>query len=72
ILSLGILAGAELLFNKKANDQDNYEKLTFQQLLKDNINGVDGLNGATSVILSLDNKNVCVTCYWDNAVAVFQ
>ena len=33
-LSLGILAGAELLFYKKANSQDDYGKLTFQQVLK--------------------------------------
>src|SRR3989338_4845722 len=46
--------------------------LTFQQVLKDGVNGVDGLNGAFSVTVSPDNKNVYAAGALDDAVAVFQ
>ena len=73
VLSLSILAVAELLFNKnEVFGQTYYGKLTFQQVLKDNQNGVDGLFGANSVMVSPDNKNVYATGVNDEAVVVFQ
>jgi 6-phosphogluconolactonase (cycloisomerase 2 family) len=46
-------------------------ELTFLEQQKDGINGVDGLNGATSVTLSPDEKFVYATSKEDNAIAVF-
>ena len=47
-------------------------QLTFVQVLKDGIGGVDGLNGATSVAASPDGSYVYVAGYDDNALAVFR
>ncbi|AFY31352.1 beta-propeller fold lactonase family protein [Calothrix sp. PCC 7507] len=47
-------------------------KLTFVEVQKDNINGVDGLNAATSVTVSPNGKYLYATGYYDSAVAVFE
>ncbi|MBX9254023.1 beta-propeller fold lactonase family protein [Desmonostoc muscorum CCALA 125] len=47
-------------------------KLTFVEVQKDDINGVDGLNAATSVTVSPDGKYLYATGYYDSAVAVFE
>ena len=46
-------------------------QLTFVQVLKDGISGVDGLNGANSVTVSPDGSYVYATGYSDNALTVF-
>ncbi len=43
----------------------------YSTCLKDGQDGVDGLFGASSVIVSPDNKNVYVASWGENAVAVF-
>lgn len=45
--------------------------LTYVEHLKNNLGGVEGLNGAYSVFVSHDDKNVYVCSYNDDAVAVF-
>ncbi|SNT18069.1 MULTISPECIES: autotransporter-associated beta strand repeat-containing protein, partial [unclassified Azospirillum] len=45
--------------------------LTYSTVLKDGINNVDGLDGAQSVTISADGKNVYVAGFNDSAVAVF-
>ena len=47
-------------------------QLTFVQVLKDGVSGVDGLYGASSVTVSPDGSHVYATGYSDNALAVFQ
>lgn len=46
-------------------------ELTYIERYKDDISGVDGLNGANYVILSPDGNNVYVTGFWEHALAVF-
>ncbi|MCX5673192.1 MAG: beta-propeller fold lactonase family protein, partial [Planctomycetota bacterium] len=46
-------------------------QLSFRQVLKDRVDGVDGLAGATSVTVSPDGKHVYAAGLGDNAVAVF-
>jgi 6-phosphogluconolactonase (cycloisomerase 2 family) len=46
-------------------------QLSFRQVLKDGVDGVDGLAWAISVTVSPDGKYVYVAGYLDNAVAVF-
>lgn len=58
ILSLSILAGAELLFNKKFNAQENYGKLTFQQVLKDNLTKVAYHDLGKIYVSLIDNANM--------------
>jgi 6-phosphogluconolactonase (cycloisomerase 2 family) len=45
--------------------------LTYEGLKRDGDGGVDGLYGATSVVVSPDGNHVYVTGYSDNAVAIF-
>ena len=45
--------------------------LTYVEMQKDGLNGVDGLNGAYSVAVSPDGKHVYATGHRENAVAVF-
>ncbi len=46
-------------------------ELTYIERYKDEISGVDGLNGANSITLSPDGKNIYVTGFWEHALAVF-
>lgn len=46
-------------------------ELSFVQVLKDGIGGVDGLDDANSVIVSPDGSHVYVTAYLDASVSVF-
>ncbi|NJO15722.1 MAG: beta-propeller fold lactonase family protein [Thioploca sp.] len=50
----------------------NTGQLSFQQVLKDGQDNVDGLNGASSVVVSANNQWVYVASYDDDAIAVFQ
>jgi len=45
--------------------------LTYQQVLKDGVGGVDGLNSASIVKVSPDGLSVYVTGQGDNAIAAF-
>ncbi|MBI1878840.1 MAG: beta-propeller fold lactonase family protein [Chloroflexi bacterium] len=45
--------------------------LTFVEVKKDGVGGVDGLGGATGVTVSPDNKHLYVAGSFDDAVAVF-
>ncbi len=47
-------------------------ELTFIEKIKDNIAGVDGLNGARNITLSPDGNFVYVTAYYDDAISIFQ
>ncbi len=47
-------------------------ELTFVERIKDNIAGVDGLNGARYVTLSSDGNYVYVAAYYDDAISVFE
>ena len=47
-------------------------ELSFVEMEQDGAGGVDGLNGATSVIVSPDGDNVYVTGFGDDAIAVMQ
>jgi 6-phosphogluconolactonase (cycloisomerase 2 family) len=46
-------------------------KLTFVEVLKDGVNGVNGLNRASAVDVSSDGKNVYVAGYYDNMISIF-
>lgn len=46
-------------------------ELTFVEKIKDNIAGVDGLNGARFVTVSDDGNYVYVAAYYDDAISVF-
>lgn len=45
--------------------------LTFVQVLKDGVDGVEGLNGARSVIVSSDSRHVYTAASADDAVTLF-
>jgi hypothetical protein len=45
--------------------------LTFEELLRDGVSGVDGLGGARSVTFSPGGEHVYAASYLDDAVAVF-
>ena len=47
-------------------------ELIFVEKIKDNIAGVDGLNGARFVTVSADGNYVYVAAYYDDAISVFQ
>ena len=47
-------------------------ELTFLEKIKDNIAGVDGLNGVRNVTLSPDGNFVYTVGYYDDAIAIFQ
>ncbi len=46
-------------------------QLIYQQAMFDNVNGVKGLNGANSVVVSPDDQFVYVASYDDDAIAIF-
>ena len=46
--------------------------LTFSSLVQDNVGGVDGLRGVSSVAVSPDGKNVYAVGKLEDAVAVFR
>ncbi len=46
-------------------------QLTFVEVFKDGVNGVNGLNRASAVDVSADGKNVYVAGYYDNAISIF-
>jgi 6-phosphogluconolactonase (cycloisomerase 2 family) len=46
-------------------------ELSFVEMEQDGVGGVDGLDAATSVVVSPDGDNVYVTGYGDDAIAVF-
>ena len=54
-----------------SRDASDNGKLSFIQVLKGGPDGVDGLDGARSVTVSPDGKNVYVASFGDNAVAIF-
>ena len=54
-----------------SRDADDSGKLSFVHVLKDGVDGVDGLYGAESVTVSRDGNNVYVASWDDDAVAVF-
>ena len=45
--------------------------LTYLELLRDDINGLDGLDGATGVQVSFDDRFVYVGGYFDDSLTVF-
>lgn len=47
-------------------------KLTFLNVFKDGVNGIDGLNGADGITISPDGLNVYIAGRFDNAVAVLK
>jgi len=73
LTSLLALEAVDMVFDRKeALGQSDYGKLTFQQVLKDGEEGVDGLDGAFSIAVSPDSKSIYVASVDDDAVAVFQ
>ncbi|MCH7801723.1 MAG: beta-propeller fold lactonase family protein [Chloroflexi bacterium] len=50
---------------------DGNGELTFVEVVKDGVGGVDGLNGAFSVTVSPDGKHLYAASWFDSAVAVF-
>lgn len=49
----------------------NLGNVSFVQMVKDNQNGVDGLNGANSIAISMDGNYAYASGYSDDAIAVF-
>jgi 6-phosphogluconolactonase (cycloisomerase 2 family) len=45
--------------------------LTFVEIHRDDVGGVDGLDGAITVIVTQDGRNLYVTGFLDDAIAVF-
>jgi 6-phosphogluconolactonase (cycloisomerase 2 family) len=46
-------------------------ELTYIERYKDEISGVDGLNGANFITISPDGNNVYATAFWEHSLAVF-
>jgi 6-phosphogluconolactonase (cycloisomerase 2 family) len=55
------------VFNRNAATGE----LTFVELERDGVGGVDGLDGAIAAIVSPDGQHVYVTAHTDNSIAVF-
>lgn len=60
-----------MLVNFSATNANGVESLQLIQILKDGVNGVDGLGNPRSVKVLLDNSKVFVTSGDDNAFAIF-
>ena len=67
VYAASVIDDAVAVFSRNATTG----QLTFVETLKDGVNGVDGLNGATSVTMSADGNHVYLTGQIDDAVAVF-
>jgi 6-phosphogluconolactonase (cycloisomerase 2 family) len=67
VYAAGYLDDAVAVFNRNASTG----VLTFVEVLKDGVGGVDGLGAASSVTVSADGNHVYATGYGDDAVAVF-
>ena len=53
-------------------DRDNSTgKMTYREVLKDGINGVDGLNGSNNITVSNNGNNVYATGFFEHGVSVF-
>ncbi|MFK5895245.1 MAG: beta-propeller fold lactonase family protein [Pseudomonadota bacterium] len=63
----GLVDDAVAVFNRNTTTG----ALTYLEVHKDGQNGVDGLAGASVVSISPDGKQIYVTGFWENAVAVF-
>lgn len=61
-------ADAVLVFERDANSGE----LTFVQAVFDNENGVDGLDGVLSVVVSPDGSHAYTAAFVDDAVAAFE
>jgi 6-phosphogluconolactonase (cycloisomerase 2 family) len=68
VYTAGLSDSAVAVFER--NDQTG--KLSFVEVQKDGIDGVDGLAGAESVTVSPDGKFVYASGYFEAAVAVFE
>ncbi len=56
-----------LIFNVNSNSGE----LTFSTFFKDEIDGVDGLNGAADVIINQKSTAIYVTGYYDNSISYY-
>jgi DNA-binding beta-propeller fold protein YncE len=64
--------GAVVVFSRDAaSGSPTFGELTFVEVLKDDVGGVDGLRFATSVTVSPDGEHVYAAGSGDDAVAVF-
>jgi 6-phosphogluconolactonase (cycloisomerase 2 family) len=67
VYAAGLIDSAVVVFSRNATTG----ALTFVELRKDGVGGVDGLFGARAVAISPDGKHVYVASALDNAVAAF-
>ena len=73
VYACAYLADAAIVFGRETDDTDpDYGVLSFIEVKRDGVGGVDGLFRPTSVGVSPDDGNVYVTGAYDNAVAVFR
>ncbi len=60
------------VFDREANDASpNYGKLTFRQVLRDGVGGVDALLGARGIAVDHDGRHVYVAASFEAAISVF-
>jgi len=67
VYSTSLSESAVAVFSRNPNSG----MLTFEEVVVDNVNGVDGLHGASSIAMSADGRNVYVGALFDQAIAVF-
>jgi 6-phosphogluconolactonase (cycloisomerase 2 family) len=67
VYTAGVMDDAVALFSRNSSTG----QLTFEEVQRDNVGGVDGLDAAYSVAVSPDGKHVYGTGLLDHAVAVF-
>ncbi|MEM1318681.1 MAG: beta-propeller fold lactonase family protein [Bacteroidota bacterium] len=46
-------------------------ELTYREVHRDGLNGVDGLNGSNNVTVSQNGNNVYASAFWEHSVSVF-
>jgi 6-phosphogluconolactonase (cycloisomerase 2 family) len=68
VYTASYIGDAVAVFERNANTG----ALTFIEVHKDGENGVDGLNGGSSVAVAPDGNYVYIVGYYDNAMAVFE
>jgi len=73
VYASAFLGDSTVVFKRESdNTRGDFGDLSFIEVKKDGVGGVEGLFRPTSVVVSPDDANVYVTGAYDNALAVFR